>query len=349
MEGTSTDESDSDVDFELPNQTRHKRARSKTASRKKRKNAVKRRKRTHLMHSSNVSQSSLSSVGQPSQSTHLSGCELNPSLSQQDGANVMLSNISEASAASFASDSVSQTLVDVEQIKKYYDGVISNDEVLKSVEALTLIYETSKEYQERNGEFSDAFRAIYEPLRTGSNAAPASHKPLQLLYQHPAFLKLKKWGASLAVLQSTDCFVKKAKEVQLALDSVLEMLQDPFMHLTIRIIKSLHIFLLLSANNYSQMVDDKDASDWIRNEFGFAAEDTYKINRIKHLYYSSCLCIFWDCDHLLLGMKAWSPSKRPLGMLRLGITANVVVALVDSAEIDKSKKNQAFVDKYLKC
>ena len=338
LEGS--DESESDADF-VPKR------RSNTSTKKKRQKAVKRRNRTRSRHSLDSSQSSTSSVRQPSQSTHSSGCELNSVFSQQSESSVVHPNTFEPSVPRFVSDLTVQNLVDVEQIKKHYVGFISNDDILKCVKALTLIYETSNEYQELNGEFAASFRAIYEPLKT--EAVAASHEPLQLLYQHPAVLKLKECGANLAVLQSTDCFVHKAKEVQLALDSVLEMLQDPFMHLTVRIIKSLLIFILLSGNNFSQMVDDKDVSAWIKNKFGFASNDTYKINCHKHLYYSSCLCIFWDCDHLLLGMKSWSPNKRALGMLKQGMTANVVVALVNSAEKDRSKKNKSFVDKYLKC
>lgn len=136
--------------------------------------------------------------------------------------------------------------------------------------------------------------------------------------------------------------------MQLALDSILELFDDPSTHRTVRVIKSLHMFFSLASSSSSEIEDDKDLSAWIRKKYGLSS--AYKINRYKHYYYSSALCILFKLEHLLFGLCAWGSvqKNRALGMLRNGQTANIVAALLTSAESDHSKINQAFIDKYLK-
>ena len=90
------------------------------------------------------------------------------------------------------------------------------------------ICNASSEYQTSYPEAVAVFRSIYKPMLVNqSNSSDESLQcALRLLYQHPEIMKLKNCGISLAALQTLteEHFVQNPKDVQIALNSVLDFL-----------------------------------------------------------------------------------------------------------------------------
>lgn len=227
---------------------------------------------------------------------------------------------------------------------------ISVEHINTSIQSIMDIHKSSTEYQQAHSEYVSLLKNVL-------SATPS--EALKQLYAHPVIGRVQMWdehdqSVGARGIQSEQQFAQNARAVHATFNAFLSITShaEPLDHQSVRILQCVHTFISASKGDWKTMVDGDDLKLWAVKTLGVESPSDHAINRYRHYYYSCYFAVEYNLQHLLFGMCAWgkSNSQRTLRILRHSRTANVIVALICSADNeDGSSLNQSFIDKYLKC